>query len=276
MSAAEKKNVLREYQQTGFELQLSGVSLADSGPMLPLIHSADAVRNPDRNEPTAADYFACGQIMLVPCDVFDENLVYTYVGRPAFRELRRPVCLILRPAPELLQNVFVFDTGAYCMDRYSKIVDSIADVNRFRIPADAEAIRRFIKCHFGDNRGYYWSQTNMQREYELMDSSEEFGYSVLVRLLRFSKLEFDTRCRTIENILRTPIPLEKYLQAVIVPMSLAEEETFRAFRQRPEANFEVLQYNDEQGSHPAEYCNTQLETVLFNYYVEKGYVSNAL
>ncbi len=75
MSAAEKKNVLREYQQTGFELQLSGVSLADSGPMLPLIHSADAVRNPDRNEPTAADYFACGQIMSVPCDVFDENLV---------------------------------------------------------------------------------------------------------------------------------------------------------------------------------------------------------
>ncbi len=49
MSAAEEKNVLREYQQTGFEMQLSGVSLADAGPMFPLIHSADAVRNPDRN-----------------------------------------------------------------------------------------------------------------------------------------------------------------------------------------------------------------------------------
>ncbi len=274
MSAADQTHELKAYRPTAFERELRDIPPDHLMPMLPLIHKADTERLPGRGEPLADDYFSAGALFPVPCDVFGEDLVYTYVGRPAFRELRRPVCLILDPAPELLQNLFIFDTGAYCTNRYGKIVDNIMDVNQFRIPADTDAVRRFIVYRFGSNENYYRSLPREDRKIEMMDSLEEFDYSILVNLLRFSRLDFDTRCRTLENILRTPVPLDRYLQGVILPESRSESEAFLAFRRRADTGFDILYYDDEQGRLPAAECNSRLDSMLFDYYTDKGYMTD--
>lgn len=274
MCAPERTYVLKNYRQTGFDRGLRNVSFSALMPMLPLIHKADTVARPDRNTLVAEDYFAGGAIRPVPCDVFGEDLIYTYVGRPAYRELLRPVCFILRPAPELLQNLFIFDTGAYCTNRYGKIVDNVVDVNHFRIPAEADTIRRFIIRYFGDNESYYWGLPRDQHEIEMMDSLEEFDYSMLMKVLRFSRLGFDTRCRTLENILRTPISLEKYLQGVILPESRSAGAAFMAYRDRCGADLDILLYDDERGQAGAGICNSRLDAALFEYYADKGYMTN--
>lgn len=276
MNATEKTLVLKPYEKTGFEESLESVPLDPHMPMLPLIHKADTVERPGRDDPTAEDYFASGAIMPAPCDVFGEDLVYTFVGRPAFRELQRPVCFILRPEPELLQNLFIFDTGAYFTDRYQKIVDNHLDINRFRIPADEDSIRRFITLHFGDNESYFWGASRKKQEIELMNSLEEFSYSMLLRVFKFRDLNFDTRCRTLENILRTAIPLDPYLQAVILPESQSENQTIQSFRERSSRDFEILCYDDERGQAPAKTCNTRIDSVLLKYYADKGYIEYAL
>ncbi len=274
MSVPEQTHQLKSYQPTGFERALADIPASSLMPMLPLIHKTDTVRQRGQSELIADDYFASGSIIPVPCDVFGEDLIYTYVGRPAFRELRRPVCLILDPAPELLQNLFIFDTGAYAANRYSKIVDNIMDVNLFRIPADADSIRRFIVYQFGSNENYYRSKPLENRKIDLMDSLEEFDYSMLVNLFKFSRLDFDTRCRTLENIVRTPIPLDKYLQGVILPESRSGCEAFAMLRRSCGKGFDVLCYDDEQGALPAEECNSRLDHTLYKYYTDKGYMTD--
>lgn len=272
MKTEKKKLELKSYKKTGFEKRIEGVKFDPSMSMLPLIHKADTVARPGRTDPIAQDYFAGGAIPPVPCDVFGENLIYTYVGRPAFRELRCPICFILYPAAELLQNLFIFDTGAYYTNRYRKIVDNAIDVNHFRIPADADCIRRFITLHFGNNESYFFGRPEKLRKVSVQRSVEEFEYLVLENLIRFNGLRFDTRCRTLENILRTPISLEKYLQAVIMPESQSANGAFTAFCERTGGGFDIMYYNDDQGEATATTCNSRLEKVLYNYYVEKGYV----
>ncbi len=108
----KKHLILKDYRETGFERTLNQVQEKPHLPMLPFIHKADSVFDPKRMKPTALDYFAAGFIPAVPCKFFGEKLVYTFIGRPAYRELKTPVCFILKPASELLQFVFYL-TGAY-------------------------------------------------------------------------------------------------------------------------------------------------------------------
>ena len=272
MVQQRKMLTLKGYKKTRFETSLADVKPDPSMPFFPLIHKADSIRQPGQDKPTALDYFQSGFIEPVPCDVFGENLVYTFIGRPSYRELSMPVCFIIRPAPELIQNIFLFDSGAYYENRYSKIIDNELDINLFRIPANQDMIKRFITLNYGDNTFYYFSLAKEKELYEFMDSEEEFAYLILERIMAFGRVHFDTRCRTLENILRTPISLKKYLMAVILPYSLAENAVFHSFREKCGGSFDVMYYDDSHGSADAVQCNRRIDRVLLKYYLEEGYI----
>ena len=267
-----KNLVLKPYERTRFDGVIEETSVDASMPLFPLIHKADSIRQPGKEGFVASDIFRSGRINPVPCDVFGEDLVYTFVGRPSYRELRFPVCFIIRPAPELLQNVFVFDTGAYYTNRYGKVVDNLLDINLFRISADPKSLRRFITYMFGNNENYYFSLPLHEDPSEIMNSEEEYAYLTLGKIMTFHKANFDTRCRTIENILRTPICLREYLQAIILPRSLEENDDFRLFCQKVENRPDILFYEDQQGELPQAQCHRLMDKVLLNYYLDKGYI----
>ena len=273
-SILENPLALKPYERTSFEDSLERVSVDPGMPLLPLLHTVGLTQRTGREDPIAADYFSTGCILPIPCDIFGENLIYTFVGRPVFPEFQRPVCFLLKPEPELLQNLFVFDTGAYATNRYGTIVENKTDINRFRIPARADAIRRFIAWEFGDNERYYYGLSKDNREFHLMNSQEEFDYSILKKILAYDRMNFDSRCRTLENIIRTPIPLQYYLQGVILPESRKEDAAFREFCSRPLPGFafDIILYDDEQGRADAKTCNSRLDTALFMYYVDKGFI----
>ena len=47
-------------------------------PMLPLIHKADTVRDSSGSRSYAMDNLSYGEIGPMPCDVFDEDLIYNW------------------------------------------------------------------------------------------------------------------------------------------------------------------------------------------------------
>ena len=270
----KKHLILKDYRETGFERTLNQVQEKPHLPMLPLIHKADSVFDPKRMKPTALGYFAAGFIPAVPCKFLGEKLVYTFIGRPAYRELKTPVCFILKPASELLQNVFLFDTGAYYYDRYRKIIDEGLGIDLFRIPAKQDYIVRFIEYYYGNNRNYYFSHSKNINEFALRESEEEFAYLMLEHIRSFNALEFDARCRTLENILRTPISLDNYMEGIILPESLKKNELVRLFFETRNQKFDMMYYNDLHDFTTPKARNYAIDIILTRYYEEKGYMAH--
>ena len=265
---------LREYQPTSFEQSLASVVAPSDHPMLPLIHCADITRRPGSNVHTAGEILCSGRIEPVLCDVFLEDLVYTYIGRPAYREFTRPVCFILKPLPKLLQNLFLFDTGAYRTERYGRLVDSFQDIHLFRIPATEDAVKRFILKYFGSNENYFFSREARRDEFELEGSLEEFSYRLFCRLNAFSRMNFDDRCRTLENIIRCPVDLNEALQAIVFPRSRCSASDFPGWSGVLPKDVDIMTYDDRNGTATPLECADELSRVLNTYYQKEGYFAD--
>lgn len=268
----KKTFVLKEYKKTNFEKSITDVKINSSMLSLPLIHKVDCVDQEGKDSFTAFDYFHSGSIEPIECNVFGENLVYTYIGRPSYRELQIPACFVIKPGAELIQNVFIFDSGAYYDNRYSKVVDNELDVNLFRIPANEEMIKKFITLYFGNNTYYYFGLAKSKEQIDDMKSLEEFNFSMLKKIVEFNRVHFDTRCRTLENILRTAIPLEENLMAIILPKSLLKNNIFISFCEKCKNKFDIMFYEDENGSVEKKQCNRRTDQILLQYYLKKGYI----
>lgn len=263
------KYILKEYSETNFEKVLREITSDDTIKLLPLIHNVDGIKVRDTVK-NANDYFENYNIEPVMCDVFGENLVYTFVGRPAYNETFFPVCFIIEPAEELLTNIFVFDTGAYVGSRYEQLADNVEDINRFRVPATSEYIRKLISHFYKNNINYYLSAscnytdiTNIETMYD-----DFFLYEILSGIRKFSTLKFDTRCRTIENIVRKPIDLKKYLKAIIVSSEQSRTSEFKNFISKLDRSVDVIKYYTFDLNAGSE-CNREIKELLFNYYFDK-------
>lgn len=262
---------LRDYQTTSFERSLASFALPPDSPMLPLVHCADLTRRPGSNVHTAGEILRTGRLEPVLCDVFGEDLVYTYIGRPAYREFARPVCFVFKPLPELLQNVFLFDTGAYNTERYRQLVDNVQDIHLFRVPAREEEIKKFILKYFGSNENYFLSQESTRDILAHEGSLEEFSYELFCRLSAFSRLHFDDRCRTLENIIRSPVNLEEALQAIVFPRGKCAPDDYPGWDGSLPSGVERMSYEDRDGAASPAECVEELSKVLQAYYRRKGY-----
>lgn len=97
------------------------------------------------------------------CRVFDENLLYFFYGRPAFRKeedqqfrlsSRAPVVVIL--SPDLIdegKRLFPFDTGAF-EDRYRKWMHPSMKLCDFELACSGDEPQRHVAAFFGTNTDY--------------------------------------------------------------------------------------------------------------------------
>lgn len=127
----------------------------DKSKTLPLVHTCEAY--------FLKHIFQDKCIRTHPCDVFiGENLLYTFVGRPAYKKeislepeyWELPACLILEYDLHGSKYVFPFDTGAFDKNKYPSFVNMMKMMD-YDVSSDPEAVQKLIGSFFIDPINYY-------------------------------------------------------------------------------------------------------------------------
>ena len=109
------------------------------------------------------------------CDVFTENLVYIFYGRPAFRSKSSkhgassyhayPTCMIfdLKNIGIPPKRIYPFDTGAF-EQRYKSIISPGIPRDDFLLKPELDSAARVVSHYFGSNEAYFQGSTRVKLE----------------------------------------------------------------------------------------------------------------
>ena len=247
-------------------------SHAPAMPSLPLTHVMDSYI-------LERQYSESSISPLEKCDVYKEELVYLFYGRPSYRpdmsnmssslEYIEPVCFVL--SPDVFQNVerlYPFDTGAHKEKLYDTILHPKMERADFELnPAKLEVAQKTISAFFGENKAYLLatpkniSQTGMDKTC--------LAYVNLIQ--NASREEVDDRSSAIELQFKRDVALDGNILAVIASVSEAEK-----LRKNIEnicwidGNVEVLEYFSIGRSNPREAFGA-MRQVTMKWLSDKGY-----
>jgi hypothetical protein len=176
-----------------------------------------------------------GKFVTKHCDVFDSDLVYFFVLRPAYRSKfgteeshqlsRFPVVFILRPeAVPNPRHVYPFDTGGAAKGAFAKQADKYVPLEDYALAPTHAAAVGHIGWAFGTLEAYFEGrlkdgiQDNV-RPFESVIS----GYIDVARMGVEGSNEHDKRASTIELAAGHNIDLAGNVRLVILPKQFLEE-----------------------------------------------------
>lgn len=206
-------------------------------PAMPLIHTTDAYR-------FSRHILKKRLIEPQPCEIFEEDLLYFFYGRPSYRvnsnqkksfSAAYPVGIILHPdAVKYAKRVYPFDTGAYAGGLFEDYMYKDFTLDSFLVDLCLEESglisisdipSKIIAAFFENNTNYYYAdkfRSIPDRDMEF-DSFEAECYLELIR----TKAEkvFDDRRSSIEvQIAETVDVLKDSIWAIVLPQSFLENE----------------------------------------------------
>lgn len=201
-----------------FETQLIALPANPTGNALPLVHSTDWARF---LAITRVGNFQTG----AKCPVYDEYLLYTFYGRPAYR-LRddgvayhnlsyMPVCFVLNPgliASSL--RIMPFDSGGF--DLYGPAMHPSFTRKMFEMAPEQASANRVINAFWGSNKNY--ADKNCPSNLTFAATSELLTHYYQLITNKISS-DFDDRCSTLEIQLPVPLGLKGNVAAIAVPVT---------------------------------------------------------
>lgn len=130
-------------------------------PRLPLVHGTDIYHFKAIVE--------CNALTPTPCDVFKQDLVYLFYGRPSYRvgvrsearrdQLYNPACIVFKPdLPAKIARVFPFDTGAFHAGLYKAFLHHSMTLADFEVGNSSDSPAQIVAAFFGTNDRYYKGQ----------------------------------------------------------------------------------------------------------------------
>jgi hypothetical protein len=177
-----------------------------------------------------------GEMSPTRCQVFSEDLLYVFYGRPAYRRAefeqlrtsaRAPIVVVLSPEAENQGvRMFPFDTGAF-PERYAKVRHSSMSVSDFELPCQASASQRHIAEFFGSNSSYLALKGQMPSR----SFHGEFEVEFISELVAERSNEpADDRRLAIELQLNRTIPFASpMIAALVVPDLLLDSGWFQTW-----------------------------------------------
>jgi len=178
------------------------------------------------------------------CDKFvGENLIYFFVGRPAFKTKvggeasywQCPAVFILRSLGNAsVKRIHPFDTGAF-IDRLLPNYLTLFPLERFNLGSECDIIGKLISIFFGDAESYMYGSGMGEREfrkrYDVSPRHQEV--EALTRLYNDRPATFDDRGKCVEVQVETDIGLVRSnLIGVVVPHPyLLEPELISKFEE---------------------------------------------
>jgi hypothetical protein len=173
-----------------------------------------------------------GQIETRRCDIFNQDLVYFFVARAAFRPKRGdtgsdditrfPVAFVVRPdklpAPA---HIYPFDTGAAVGGRYLNARQSGVFLEDYALDPSLDAVRRLIDWAFGTYRAYLDADLKV----DLDVAHHEYVIRSYLRIARLAGSREnlpDPRASSIEVAYREHVKLKGHAKLVVLPEQLLE------------------------------------------------------
>lgn len=196
---------------------------------LPLVHTSDAYR--------LQDILTAKSLLPTLCNVFEEELLYLFLGRPAYRTRKQtndnihfdlPVVIILKPEASLPtpKRIFPFDTGAFSNHFYDRYFHPDTNIFDFEIGVSLDDARRFASHLYSTNREYFIGATRKNVEVPFGQFELE-GLYELARAPADPSLENpvppDERSSSIELQFDREIPLKGNILAIVIPQQYLDD-----------------------------------------------------
>lgn len=176
-----------------------------------------------------------GKLRTHKCPVYDQDLVYLFYGRPAFKPLpgvppsgideHLPMCLIIDPA--LLGNairILPFDSGGYA--RYAPHIGPLLDRPDFELGPGKQVPMRLVSAFFETNYNYYRQVPRADPEAIPISYRAARAYARLARDVALA--DDDDRRSTIEIQINRSVPLATALKAVVGPPTVLSDPNVNA------------------------------------------------
>jgi hypothetical protein len=168
--------------------------------------------------------------------VFQRDLVYLYLARPAYRlrngsakfdQINRfPCAFVIRP--EKLGHpfhIYPFDTGAGVSGYYGDTVDPHVYLEDYELEPDLSAAQRHIAWAFGGNGAYFEGDLIPGLAQGLSAwQSVGLGYLTIAGLAATGSNRPDKRASAIEIAYAKHLPLKGYARLAIFPQQLIEDD----------------------------------------------------
>lgn len=232
---------------------------------LPLLHTCDAFTFRDILE----------ELLLKPtlCDVFDENLLYTYYGIPSYRvkfdkATTNPayymICFIINSeSTDTFAKVFPFDSGAFFKlnDVKGSFFHKNTKIDDFRLTGTINSAKRVIKTFYNTNDNYLNQSPSLTKDFSVLDF-EATGYKNLINST--GNTEFDDRASSIEILFDKEIQLSKdSIKQIIIPKCFKDDEYAMELIKEHLGIEKPLTYNTHRGN-PSEFFGL-LRNEYFNF-----------
>lgn len=197
-----------------------------------------------------------GECKLRPCEVFSEDLLYLFYGRPAYRANNDPMSkagsqpVVLLFEPPIADNgkrLHPFDTGAFRADRLGRWLDPDMKLSAFELKCSTEGVLRFVAAFFASNENYLRTQLRP----DIKQFGGEFEASALFRMFTAAAdgnpdQPADDRRMAVELQVSDPISLKSSaLLAVIYPDELAQASWFKSFHASRPTDVRWVQYTTQ-------------------------------
>ncbi len=218
-----------------------------------------------------------GILEKMECRVFDKELVYTFLARPAYRFKRGaeknqrinffPFAIVISPddlpAP---YHVYPFDTGAYMAGIYNEALDPSIFLEDYELDPTLEAALRHIEWGFGTTEAYFDAKLKNGLEGSLPAwRSVAQSWLDIAALASFGNDKPDGRASAIELAFSKPIDLRQgHGKLVIFPQQFLEDPkgTNTEFQNRiKELNIPIATYEWLPNSTPDSYANQIADVV---------------
>lgn len=172
------------------------------------------------------------------CDVFREELLYLFYGRPAFRlqdeERGKPGSspVVLLFDNDIVGNgrrIFPFDTGAFQLKMFKHQIHPRMQLADFEMLCNGESPRRHVAALFGSNKNYL--STSPKSTKEIQNFSGYYEVQAVINIISQPPRErTDDRVMAVELQVGSPIETSSgQLKAVIYPSELDQSDEMRGF-----------------------------------------------
>lgn len=246
---------------------------------LPLTHTTSAF--------SFADMCEEDNINPKKCKYFNEDLIYLFYGRPAYRteksefsdlEFNWPIIFIFSPdAIKGITSVYPFDTGAFHINLYNRFFSKHSEIDHFKLPGSLDYAAKVAGTFYANEKEYLYGKSrknidisSFQFEAQgVQKLSQEPALSVRIS---DDSLTRDERSSAIEIQVNQAIDIKSSTLEIIMPQRYLELPEVVEALERWELAEENIHYYETMPFHEQAGWLPQIYKIVADVYEKRGFI----